>query len=47
MHEDRKQDMMSQYEREVVTMDQIGLQQKWCRDMKSCRDTEFSKRKGN
>ena len=26
--------MMSQYEREVVTKDQIGLQQNWCRYMK-------------
>ena len=34
LHEDRKQDMMSRQEMEVVTKDQIGLQHKWCRDMK-------------
>ena len=39
LHEGRKQEMMKQHEREVVTKDQIGLQQK------RCRNTEFSKRK--
>ena len=34
LHEDRKQDTMSQHEREVMTKDQIDLQQKRCRDMK-------------
>ena len=34
LHEGRKQEMMSQHKREVMTKDQIGLQQKWCREMK-------------
>ena len=34
LHEVRKQDMMSQHEREVMAKDQIGLQHKWCQDMK-------------
>ena len=44
LHEGTKQDMMLQHKREVVTKDQISLQQKWCRDMNSVKGKTISSR---